>query len=157
MNGTAAGGASSLIRGFTLTELLMVIVLVAILGAVVIPRLLGGSPFDTLGFVEETQAILRYAHRSALAMQRTVCVAFGANSVTLSYASAYGSSTCDTSLAGPTGSPAAYQVTGSGSASFSPIPANFSFDRLGQPSAGQNVTIAGGRTIRVEPGTGYVY
>jgi MSHA pilin protein MshC len=156
MNGTAAGGASSAIRGFTLTELLVVIVLVAILGAVVIPRL-GSSPFDTLAFVEETQAILRYAQRSALAMQRTVCVAFGANSVTLSYASAYGSSTCDTSLAGPTGSPAAYQVTGRGTSSFSPVPANFSFDRLGQPSAGQGITIAGGRTIRVEPGTGYVY
>jgi MSHA pilin protein MshC len=157
MNGTTGAPVASAIRGFTLTELLMVIVLVAILAAVVVPRLLGGSPFDTLGFVEETQAILRYAQRSALAMQRTVCVAFGANSITLSYASAYGSSTCDTSLAGPTGSPAAYQVTGRGTSSFSPVPANFSFDRLGQPSAGQNITIAGGRTIRVEPGTGYVY
>src|SRR5512134_3065154 len=140
-------------RGFTLAELLTALVVLGILAAVAAPRFLGGSAFQNLGLADETRALLRYAQRSALARQRTVCVGFTATSATLTYASVYGSAVCDAGLPAPSGSPVPYQVAGRGSAAFSPLPANFSFDRLGRPSAGQSITIAGAAPITVEAET----
>lgn len=143
--------------GVTLVELIVVMLVVAVLGAVVVPRFLGSSAFHDLGFADETRSILRYAQRSALAMQRTVCVSFTGQSVTLTYAAAYGTSVCDTALPGPSGEAGPYQIAGRGSASFSPVPAGFNYDRQGRPSAGQVIAIAGGPTILVETDTGYVH
>ena len=142
--------------GFTLVELLTVLVVLGILAAVVAPRLIGGA-FETLGFADETRAVLRYARGSALAMQRTVCVGFTASSVTLTYASAYGAPACDTGLPAPSGTPVPYAISARGPAAFAPVPANFSYDRLGRPSAGQVISVSGAQAIRVEAETGYVY
>ncbi len=143
--------------GFTLVELLTTMIVLGILAALVAPRFLGGYGFHDLGFADETRAILRYARHAALARQRSVCVGFTASSVTLTYASAYGSGACDTGLPAPSGSPVPYQVSGRGSAAFSPVPANFSFDRLGRPSAAQTINVAGAAPVVVEAETGYVH
>lgn len=138
-------------------ELIVVMLVLAVLAAVAVPRFLGGSAYHDLGFAEETRGILRYAQRAALAMQRTVCVAFTARTVTLTYAAGYGSAVCDTGMPGPSGEAGPYQIAGRGSASFSPLPAAFSYDLQGRPSLGQAIAVSGGAIIRVEPDTGYVY
>lgn len=143
--------------GFTLVELLSTLVVLGILAALVVPRFLGGYGFHDLGFADETRALLRYARQAALARQRTVCVSFTASSATLTYAAAYGSAVCDTGLPAPSGSPVPYQASGRGAAAFSPTPANFSFDRLGRPSAAQSVAVVGAAPITVEAETGYVH
>src|SRR5258708_25790131 len=96
-------------HGFTLPELISVIVILTILAAIGIPRM-WNSGFDEAAFAEETLGALRYAQKSALAMQRTVCVAFTSTTVTFTYASAYGSSTCTPGLIPPGGSARPYQV-----------------------------------------------
>jgi MSHA pilin protein MshC len=141
-------------RGFTLPELIAVLLILAILSVVALPRF-WGSEYEEARFHDETTAALRFAHRSALAMQRTVCVAFTATTVTLTYDPNYGTAACAPGLPGPGGAPAPYTVTAEGSASFSAVPTNFNFDRLGRASLGQSITVAG-RTIVVEAESGYV-
>jgi MSHA pilin protein MshC len=111
--------------------------------------------FDDAQLYDQTLAALHYAQRTATAYQRTVCVTFsGGNQLTLTYASAYGSSSCNTNLVAPGGSSATYVLTAPGSATYSAA-ANFSFDRIGRPSAGQTITLSSGKTIIVEAETGY--
>jgi MSHA pilin protein MshC len=133
----------------------MVILIAGILAAVAIPRLLT-STFDDARLYDDTLAALRYAQRTAVASQRTVCATFGANTLALTYDQNYGGTSCSASLPPPAGASTAYQVTASGSASYS-VAASFSFDRLGKPSAGQTISLSSGQTITVEPDTGYVY
>ncbi|HZW22007.1 type II secretion system protein, partial [Noviherbaspirillum sp.] len=62
--------------GFTLTELIVTLVILGILAIAIVPRFLDRSTFDSRGFHDETLAILRYAQKTAIAQRRNVCVAF---------------------------------------------------------------------------------
>lgn len=143
--------------GFTLVELVVTLVALGILAAIAAPQLTGTQAYDQLGFSDRTLAILQYAQKSAIAKRRQVCAAFTATSVTLTFSSAFNPPACDTNLTGP-GSENPYALTATGVATYSPTPANFTFNPLGQASVGQTITIAGGvRPITVEADTGYVH
>lgn len=146
--------------GFSLVELITVLVIIGVLAAFVGPRLMDKQVFDERGFFDGTQAILRYAQKTAIAKRRMVCVVFGGNSVTLRFASTPGAAACDTDLPGPAGEVAPYQVqASSANIYFSPVPTNFSFDALGRPSSGPITISINGipRNITVEAETGYVH
>jgi MSHA pilin protein MshC len=148
--------------GFTIPELVAGIVIMGILAAVAAPKLFGG--YDEAAFAEETTAALRYAQRSAITMQRTVCVDFTGVSLTLRYLTNYPDSNCAVDPSLPLLLPATglSQVSAGharafvSSASYNPVPVAFSFDRTGRPSAGQVVTLNNGITITVGAETGYV-
>lgn len=50
----------------------MVIVLLAVLSAVAVPRLVGRTAFESRAFADEVASAVRYAQRTAIAMRRTV-------------------------------------------------------------------------------------
>jgi MSHA pilin protein MshC len=133
-----------------MAELVAVLVIMAVLAAVAVPRF-WGSEFQEARLLDETAAALRFAQKSALAMQRTVCVSFTATTVTLSYDPNYATAVCNTALTAPTGG--AYVVTAAGGTALAAV--NFTYSRTGLPSIGQTIT-AGGRPIIVEAGSGYV-
>ncbi|MBI3902370.1 MAG: prepilin-type N-terminal cleavage/methylation domain-containing protein [Nitrosomonadales bacterium] len=141
--------------GFTMIELISIMVIVGILAAIAAPRFFSSNVFDSRGFYDTAISTLRYAQKEAIAQHRFVCVAFAANSITLTYGA---TNACGSNLTGPDGN-TPYTVSSS-KAVFAPTPAAFSFDALGQPSFNANlsITVNGyASAITVEARTGYVH
>src|SRR2546422_3661161 len=59
-------------RGFTLPELVMVIVVIGILAVVTAPRFISWKGFSSRGFYDEAQAVVRYAQKTAGAWRRSI-------------------------------------------------------------------------------------
>lgn len=143
-------------RGFTLIELIMVIVIVGILAVFVAPRFFDANVFRSRGFADQVQASLRYAQKAAIAQRRFVCATFAVDSVTLSTGP---TAACGTNLQSPTGE-ASYVINAPANTEFAGgvAPADFSFDALGRPSAGQVINVTGAtNAITIEAETGYVH
>jgi len=144
------------IRGFSLVELSMVMVITGILAVAAISRFFDRQTFESRGFYDETLAALRYAQKTAIAQRRNVCVTFTTSSATLTIASAFGSA-CDTDLTGPTGT-TPFAVTARSGVAFAALPTNFQFSALGQASLSQTLQVVGAAgNIVVEQETGYVH
>ena len=134
--------------GFTLIELIMVIVLVGVLAVFAAPRLFNSTDFYARGFHDETLAFLRFAQKTAIAQRRTVCVSFTINSATLKVDND-SSAGCESNLAGPRGDTPG-SITARSGVSYSALPSAVSFDALGRASLGQSLAVQGvGRTITV--------
>lgn len=151
-------------RGFTLLELIMVIVLLGILAAVAAPKL-SVNVFSARGFHDETLALLRFAQKSAIAQRRTVCVIFLGTSASLSIASNAATPTCNTDLQDPKGDSIATITAKTGVTYDLPI-TNFNFNGLGQPVNAEGALLVATQTIQVgnaakaitvEADTGYVH
>jgi MSHA pilin protein MshC len=153
-------------RGFTLIELILVIVMLGVLAVFAAPRMLSTGDFYARGFHDETLGLMRYAQKTAIAQRRIVCVAVTTSadsppnaSANLSLAAVAGSALCDTPLSGPTGGAAV--ITARSGVDYS-ASTSFNFNGLGQPSAAQsiqvtNASVAMGNPIIVEADTGYVH
>lgn len=155
-------------RGFTLIELIMVMVVVGILSVFVAPRFFDANVFKSRGFADQVQATLRYAQKEAIAQHRNVCVAITANNIALTIANAIPSlatSPCNTNLAIP-GQSSNTISTPSAAITLSPA-TNFNFDALGKPwdvlgttpsTVRKSITISGvTNPVYVEVETGYVH
>jgi MSHA pilin protein MshC len=165
-------------RGFTLVELIMVIVILGVLAVYAAPKLFSTSDFYARGFHDETTALLRYAQKTAVAQRRTVCVTFNTsitpNSAVLTMEALHPGASktvdCGINLAGPNVEGAAkvtaksgtgYGTIKTGSASVTRL----IFNGLGQPvnserkplTAKTVIEITDAANITVEPETGYVH
>lgn len=147
-------------RGFTILELITVILIVGVLAITAVPRLSGRSGFDSRGFYDRAAAVVRAAQKTAVAWRGNVFVCVTATQLT-----AGTTNTCVTQLAGPSGNLSFAAPSG---VTLNAV--TFGFDGLGRPvnSAGTILaaattitltsTIAGdpARQIVVQPQTGYV-
>ncbi|HEY9146129.1 MAG TPA: prepilin-type N-terminal cleavage/methylation domain-containing protein [Thiobacillus sp.] len=148
-------------RGFSMVELILVIVVAGILAAVAVPRMLGRTGFDTRGFADQLAATVRFAQKLAVAQRTHVYVRLTASDATLCYDAA-----CAGLAPGP-GGEKPYTITApSGVAIASPLPV-LAFDRGGRPQTAalldiQNQLVilvngSGTHQVLVERETGYVH
>jgi MSHA pilin protein MshC len=144
--------------GFTLIELIMVIVVLGALSVFVVPRFFQKTTFDSLAFEQELKTAIRFAHNLSIASGCEIQVALTASSYSLFYPDsscnppdAFGTNPVKHPLqAGSyTGTaPSGVTISGFG---------DFYFNDVGAPSAAGGITVdPGGRLITVMPLTGYV-
>ena len=139
-------------RGFTLIELVIVLVLLTIVAVFIAPRLLTNE-FEELGFSVASLAIVRYAHKLSMATGCSVQVAVtpGAGcTIALNYTGAGG---CAGTVPNPSGA-GAFSITAPASVSL----AGATYDLRGDPGAGVVITITGTqtRTLTITNNTGFV-
>lgn len=141
--------------GFTLVELVMVIVILGILAIVALPRLTGSSEFRALEFHDQVVATLRFAQKSAVSHRRKVCVAFSASTVTLTIDHDR-SGACDNQpLILPGANTHVLSSPDPVNAVFNPVPAAFVFQPNGT-GEDRTLAISGQPAIVVVGATGYV-
>ena len=157
-------------RGFTMAELVIVMVIVGVLSAVAVPRLFDKNEFAARGGRDFLASGLRYAQKSAIALRRNVCVDIAGSTVSATIAAAPGSDqpcSAGAALLHP-----ANNLTYADPANALPggttVAANASvvFDALGRPLAAPSSPLAATMTIAVvgypvpvtiEPETGLVH
>lgn len=89
--------------GFTLIELMAVMVMVGVLAVVALPRLQGATAFRDLAWRDQVVSALRHAQATAYSHRRLVCATLSGNTLSLHIASAHPATTCTTPLPGPDG------------------------------------------------------
>lgn len=148
--------------GFTLVELVMVIVVLGILSATALPKFFEKNTFAERAFFDDTLNAVRYAQKLAVATGCNVKVSISSNSYTLMRQGNASSSSCpggiSYSLAVPHPGTGATSYSGSESGiTLSSSVSSFIFNSLGSVSTDATLTINGSRTISVIAETGFVY
>lgn len=142
--------------GFTLVELIMVLVLVGIVSTVALPKFAGRSSFDQRVFFDDTLNAVRYAQKTAIATGCNVRFSIVNNAYQLlrDDSCSSGSFASNLSIQHPS-----TQTSYTGSQNGVSLTANnttTTFDSLGRADADNTITI-GARQITIVAVTGFSY
>lgn len=149
-------------RGFTLVELIVTMVIIGIMATLVLPRF-NSTGFDEREFRDRLMTALRYAQKSAIAARRTACANFSASPPTATFRISTNNGAADctvgSALQGPDGN--ALAVTTTRGVTFGTLPPAIVFDAAGRPTTGgASIAISGlpaALNVIVEAETGYVH
>ncbi len=142
------------IKGFTLIELVVIIVIVGIVALIAAPRFFSQPTFDASRFHEAAISTIRYGQKVAVAQRTDVFVVTSASTLALCYDAG-----CATTVKSPGGTDDFVVQIPSG---IGITLTSFNFNSLGQPipNAQTILSISGDGTSRqivVEQETGYVH
>ena len=149
-------------RGFTLAELIAVLLLAGILAATVVPKMQGALSYRDDGWHDQLVAALHYAHKSAVSHRRLVCATLAAGGLTLTVASPNPAAACNAALPGLDGQALAADSKGGAAASISPAgplyfqPSGRVTVAAGVSAATRTISINGQAAIVVVGETGHV-
>ncbi|MGE5470340.1 MAG: Tfp pilus assembly protein FimT/FimU [Bacteroidota bacterium] len=147
--------------GYTLVELLTVMIILGILAAMALPKLSASSSFQAMTFNEQVRGALRLAQKTAVSHRRLVCATLTSTTVTLSIASLNPATVCGTAtLPGASGG-SVYATTSS--ATLSPTGTLYfqpsgivTADAAGATISDFTLNVTGMTAIEVKGATGYV-
>lgn len=149
-------------RGFTLVELVIVILLLGILAFVALPRL-DADLFREAAVRDQAAAVLRYAQKVAVSHRRRVCASVSATAIELRIAPSFGSTDCSASLPGPDGRTPALSIPAGHGFGFAPAVAlhfqpggTVSSDAAGATAADFSVSVGSQSAIVVHGASGQV-
>jgi MSHA pilin protein MshC len=149
--------------GFTLPELVIVLVLLGVLAAVALPRLQGAIAMHETAWRDQVVAALRHARATAIGHRRLVCATVATGSVQLAIAPVHGATACTAALPGPDGSadwahsatPVSTTLTPAGTLYFQPS-GRVTSDGAGLVASSRAIVIAGETDIVLFGETGHV-
>lgn len=147
-------------RGFTLVELVVILIIVGVLAVAAIPRFFDRQSYDARGFYDQALSMARYGQKVAIAQHTDVFFnAAASNTICLTYVADAGCSNL-TGVINPTDGNKFSKAAPAGVTLTAPV--SFSFSALGRPvpDAAVSFGIVGDgmtRTITVERETGYVH
>lgn len=148
-------------KGFTVVELITVIVIVGILASVSAPKFIGNDAFAARGAYSSLLSGLRLAQKTALAQRKTVYASL--NTTTRTLCLGYDAS-CTTPVTDPATNEA-YSKTLPSAVTLTTTLSPIAFTSSGKESANNVVTLTvqnnvvsqPARTITIEADTGYVH
>lgn len=150
-------------RGFTMVELIAVLLLVGVLAVVALPRFDGALALRSAGWHDQVRAGLLQARALAQGHRRLVCVTLATGEVRLALASANPASSCNTTLTGPDGDARwAFDTNGitltlspAGTLYFQPD-GRITSDGAGTSPVNASVSLAGEAALQITGETGHV-
>lgn len=147
-------------QGYTLVELITVVIILGILSSLAVPRFFDIGVFEERGFFEEVASALRYAQKIAVGSGCPVRVTITAGSYSLEQQAASGNrcNPSDNSWPIQVLLPDGQAAAGTAPAGITLSPATtYNVDGLGQTSLGSDLNVSvGGMNLTVQAESGYV-
>jgi len=141
-------------RGFTIIELVTVLVIIGIITAVALPRFFSADSFNDRGFYSEVINAMRYSQQLAVAINCNTRVVLNNSTYTVTLDD--DSSNCPAnSFTTPARDPVTGQAGFTGTSNVTTSNATVTFDALGAIASDTSITV-GGYAFCVHATTGYI-